>query len=344
MPPKKRTASSVPPKICTTSRGKALAKIPAQKAADKAAALAGYLEQTRLSATRQPMPPPQTLLPPTSVQTTEGQATPPTYERLFHATVNVHLTAEPVTQIVTDMAAKAVQRIADAGANIANTGIDIRATGDFGWVAIARQAIEEAEMKAKQAVLGLVGPVAEKAWVEKREVAEGEGEVGALVSREGPIGASAAGAVGGVGLDGVKNDEVEDEEAASDVDGEVDGDEDVDVSMGGTAAAAEDGEEVEDAATDASTNATAATDAAADADPEDDEDPNRLLCFCNQPGNGEVVYACESGPACKIEWYHESCLKRVLYKADFPKPDQEWKCPYCGEYGVKAKMAPPKKT
>lgn len=245
---------------------------------------------------------------------TEGQ------ERLFHAEVNVELTAEPITQIIVDMAAQAKQNIINAHSASLAASTDQNDIVDFDWVAAAHRAVDEAEVKAEKAVLELVGPVARRAWIEGR--AEDELEKGTPVIREDGIGNGA---------------EREDHDAGED-----------DMEEEAVIASVEMQEESsdEDDNTDTATADDDVTMVDADAAPEAQvmvyEDPNLLLCFCKQPTYGETVYGCE-GANCPYEWYHESCLKRVLYKRDLPKPDQDWLCPYCGEYRVKAAMLPPKK-
>lgn len=256
----------------------------------------------------------------TEATPTEANSTPTTeQERLFHAEVNVELTAEPITQIVTDMAVQARQNIINAKVAAVAAGTDNINDGDFDWVMVAQQAVSEAEVKAKEAVLELVGPVARSAWIEGRDA--DELEKGTPIIRDDGVGNGAERMSHSAGENGVDGGAIV--ASVKMLEEFTDGDEDTD------AAPAEDDVAMADA------------DAAPEAQDTVYEDPNRPLCFCRQPAYGETVYGCD-GEGCRYEWYHESCLKRVLYKKNFPKPDKDWLCPYCGEYRVKAAMLPPK--
>lgn len=201
-----------------------------------------------------------------------------------------------------------------------DAGADSTIEGDFDWVKLAHRAVAEAEAKAKEAVLELVGPVARRAWIEGR--AEDELEKGTPVIRNDGAGYGTEGKGRGVDENGVEDGKI----------------------VASVEAEAEPSDEYEnsDAAADEEDTAMADADTVSAAQgPLHYEDPDRPLCFCQQPTYGETVYGCDGGN-CPYEWYHESCLKRVLYARHFPKPDEGWLCPYCGEYRVKFAMEAPK--
>ena len=53
----------------------------------------------------------------------------------------------------------------------------------------------------------------------------------------------------------------------------------------------------------------------------DDEDYEKLWCYCNQPSYGEMIF-CDN-TACQIKWFHCDCLR--IRKI----PKGSWKCPSC---------------
>jgi len=54
---------------------------------------------------------------------------------------------------------------------------------------------------------------------------------------------------------------------------------------------------------------------------DDDDDPAKLWCYCNQPSFGEMI-ECSNGK-CSIRWFHFDCLR--IRSA----PKGKWYCPAC---------------
>lgn len=56
-------------------------------------------------------------------------------------------------------------------------------------------------------------------------------------------------------------------------------------------------------------------------DYDDDEDYEKLWCYCNQPSYGETIL-CDN-TSCPIQWFHCDCLR--IRKV----PKGSWRCPSC---------------
>lgn len=261
--------------------------------------------------------PPKTL-PPTTVNTTNTAAATDTplvpTQRLYHATVDVKLTADPILQVIRNMSAQAIQDIQTkaAAATSRTRG------GGFDWVAAATQSIEQAEAKARQAILEYVAPVAQKAFEDDR-ASEGEGEgADSGVPVVTPMGDGERGVVAGpvpvpVGEAAGRGASSSIEPAAVAA-GDEGVEEDGDAEMIDAAGA---GRDVED------------------------EDDWTSTCFCGLQDNGDLVFKC-AGADCRHTWYHKACLEKAVHKKNLPSvdKDEDWFCPYCGKYNVKAAMVP----
>ncbi|ETN38151.1 uncharacterized protein HMPREF1541_07775 [Cyphellophora europaea CBS 101466] len=229
-------------------------------------------------------------------------------DRLFHAQVDVELTAEPITSIIHNMAADALAGI-DAKAAAAAAPGTSKKIRNFDWANLAKQAILDAEANAKQAVLDFIGPFAKQAWQQGR--AADEATHGIPVVNESVF----------AGVErGLQVDETALSKRAMRT-----------RSSAGRVADTKDASNAKGAAADGVSGAQApavVTNIAVE--------ETEVLCFCRQPEHGERMFGCD-GENCPHEWYHESCLRRVLKVNDFPKEDKSWLCPWCGKYGVKRK-------
>jgi hypothetical protein len=250
-------------------------------------------------------PPP----PPTAVQKTVPPANDPVTTqlvpapRLYHAVVDVELTSEPILQVIRTMSAQAIQDIhAKAAANGTN---NIRG---FNWTAIAQQSIEQAEATAKQAILNYVAPIARATFDNQR--ASDEAKLGTpVVTPE----------VGG---------DVEAKEACKASP--------IPVPMTRSKSRAPSTEVVETVEKDQDEEMVDAGD-----EEEVDDEVWTSSCFCGLQDNGDFAYKC-AGPNCRHIWYHEPCLQKTIHKKNLPTKDdkEDWLCPYCGGYAVKAAMVP----
>ena len=63
--------------------------------------------------------------------------------------------------------------------------------------------------------------------------------------------------------------------------------------------------------------------------PEDDEDYDKVWCYCNQPSHGEMIL-CDN-KSCQIKWFHCDCLR--IRKI----PKGSWKCPSCRKLPISKK-------
>lgn len=116
--------------------------------------------QSTVLATPEDTPPPTVPL-----TNTRLVAAPP----LFHAEVDVELTAGPILNIIADMAAQAIQ-----GLQTKASKSDSKRSRNFDWINLAKQAITEAEITAKDAIINYVGSAAQSAWEEGRSADEVE--------------------------------------------------------------------------------------------------------------------------------------------------------------------------
>lgn len=59
---------------------------------------------------------------------------------------------------------------------------------------------------------------------------------------------------------------------------------------------------------------------------EDDDDPDKLWCICNQPHNNRFMICCDS---CE-EWYHGKCVNVTKSMGQLMESEgKEWICLYC---------------
>uniref|UniRef100_A0A1X7US45 PHD-type domain-containing protein n=1 Tax=Amphimedon queenslandica TaxID=400682 RepID=A0A1X7US45_AMPQE len=72
-----------------------------------------------------------------------------------------------------------------------------------------------------------------------------------------------------------------------------------------------------------SSNALVAPDPLPYEDDEDNEDYNKVCCYCNQPSDGDIILCDKS---CHIKWFHCNCLR--MRKV----PKGIWKCLSCRRY------------
>ena len=70
-------------------------------------------------------------------------------------------------------------------------------------------------------------------------------------------------------------------------------------------------------------------------DDDDNEDYEKLWCYCNQPSYGEMIFCDHT--SCPIKWFHCDCLR--IRKI----PKGSWKCPSCRKL-PKDKKTKPKST
>jgi hypothetical protein len=230
--------------------------------------------------------------------------------------VDVELTAEPIVDIIANMSDAAVKEIRAKAATVATNGNPN--VERFDWAAVAVKAVKDAEQGARKAVLSYVGPVSEEAF--KRAQADGHfGDDGSP---------SVTPAI----------DVVEDGKGKP-VDVPMEFDEEEGPALVSRSATAAKSVEPEDArmveAGDAEAVGAGAA-AAADAD----DDWGGKTCFCGEQENGDEVYECSGNANCPHHWYHKICIEKVVLKKSLPTDDplEEWKCPYCGKYKVKAAM------
>lgn len=61
-------------------------------------------------------------------------------------------------------------------------------------------------------------------------------------------------------------------------------------------------------------------------DKEDEDDPDKLWCICNQPHNNRFMICCDT---CE-EWYHGKCVNVTKAMGQTMEAQgQEWICLYC---------------
>ena len=78
-----------------------------------------------------------------------------------------------------------------------------------------------------------------------------------------------------------------------------------------------------------SSNAVVAPNPLPHEDVEDNEDYDKVWCYCNQPSYGEMIL-CDN-KSCHIKWFHCDCLR--IRKV----PKGIWKCPSCRKLSISKK-------
>ena len=242
--------------------------------------------------------------------------------------VDIELTAQPILQIVSKMAADAITDI-ESKAFVSGT-TNIR---DFNWTDIAKQSITKAEADARNMIMNLIGPIAEDAFAKVKAADEAEAGTEVMIPEEDRNLVRTRSAVSNTEVEQSILEAIAEEPAQEDGDAEmIDADTVVD-SEKTPAPVHTSTDQVHDAA-DPQDSATPTA--------EGQDDYWTGTCYCEYGDVfGDRMIACEGkdGQACRHGWFHADCLNVVLYKEHLPT-DQPWQCPYCGDYGVKAKMMP----